>query len=65
MAELRNLVTTFDRQEQELNKLKESLLTEAHFMIDFKFFGSNNVPFVEGEHKDILFIYVQMHGNKT
>jgi len=44
---------------------KESLYMEIHFMTDFKFFVSNNVPFVEGQHKDILFVYVQIHGNKT
>lgn len=65
MFELRNLGTTFDREEQELNMLRESLLMQVHFMIDFKFLGSKNFPFVEGEHKDIRFIYVQIHGNKT
>lgn len=38
-AELRNLGTTFDRQEWELNMLRKSLLMQIHFMIDFKFFG--------------------------
>lgn len=65
MAESRNLGTTFDRQKQELNMLRQSLLMNFHFMVDFEFCGFNDVPFVEGEHKNILFACVQIHGNKT
>lgn len=31
----------------------------------FQLFEPKIVPFVEGEHKDMLFVYVHIHGNNT